>query len=260
VMRFAAFFAPLLLVVAGCPGKPKPTTAPSDPTPVAAARTQTDVIATDAGELGITPIKHAAMMMTFGGKHFFFDPWKEGDFTGLPKADVVFLTDIHPDHYDPEVLAKVRTPSTIVVAPQVVADKEPGVVVMKNGDTRDVAGVKVEAIPMYNLTRGPEEGKLFHDKGRGNGYVLTFGGKRVYVSGDTECIDEMKALQNIDVAFVCMNLPYTMTPAEAAACVDAFKPKIVFPFHYRESNTAEFASAIAKDAGIEVRQREWYPK
>jgi L-ascorbate metabolism protein UlaG (beta-lactamase superfamily) len=258
-MKLIALAPLTLLFAASCGGPGKPSSTGNGATS-GPARTQTDAIPTDAGELGITPIKHASMMMTFGGKHFFFDPWKEGNFDGLPKADVVFITDIHPDHYDPEGLGKVRTPATIVVGPQVVADKEPGVIVMKNGETRDVAGVKVEAVPMYNLVRGPEEGKLFHDKGRGNGYVVTFGGKRVYVSGDTECTDEMKALQNIDVAFVCMNLPYTMPPSEAAACVNAFKPKIVFPFHYRESNTAEFASAIAKDSGIEVRQRDWYPK
>ena len=252
-------FIPLAFLLATACGGPKPATTSGGDTTKAPARAQTDAIATDAGELGITPIKHATMMMTFGGKHFFFDPWKEASFDGLPKADVIFITDIHPDHYDPEALAKVRTASTIVVAPPVVAEKEAGALVMKNGDTRDVAGVKVEAIPMYNLVRGPEAGKLFHDKGRGNGYVLTFGGKRVYVSGDTECIDEMKALPNIDVAFVCMNLPYTMTPAEAAACVNAFKPKVVFPFHYRDSNLAEFTSAIAKDSGVEVRLREWYP-
>ena len=114
------------------------------------------------------------------------------------------------------------------------------------------------AVPMYNLKRGPQQGKLFHDKGRGNGYVLTFGDARVYVSGDTECAPEMKALKDIDVAFVCMNLPYTMPPAEAAECISAFKPKNVYPYHYRGSNLDELKSALAPEKDIDVRVRNWY--
>src|SRR5262249_46601103 len=119
-------------------------------------------------------------------------------------------------------------------------------------------GVAVEAIPMYNVTRGPAAGQLFHDKGRGNGYVLTLGSKRIYISGDTECIPEMKALKNIDVAFLCMNLPYTMPVSEAAECVKAFKPKIVYPYHYKGQNTQEFADALKDVKGVEVRLRNWY--
>ena len=127
---------------------------------------------------------------------------------------------------------------------------------------------------MYNLVRGPEAGKLFHDKGRGNGYVVTFGDKRVYLSGDTECTPEMKALTEIDVAFVCMNLPYTMTPEEAAGCVAAFDPKVVYPYHYGESDLTKFSSALAAEQGkdakaegqvahpvaSEIRLRDWYMK
>jgi L-ascorbate metabolism protein UlaG (beta-lactamase superfamily) len=111
---------------------------------------------------------------------------------------------------------------------------------------------------MYNKKRGPGGGKMFHDKGRGNGYVVTFGDKKVYLSGDTECIDEMKSLRDIDVAFVCMNLPYTMPPAEAAECIKAFKPRVVFPYHFRGSNLDELRSALADEKGIEVRVRSWY--
>jgi len=111
---------------------------------------------------------------------------------------------------------------------------------------------------MYNLQRGPSAGKLYHDKGRGNGYVLTFGDKRWYVSGDTECTAEMRALKNIDVAFVCMNLPYTMPPSEAAQCVRAFHPKVVFPYHFRNSDPKEFQSLLADEKGIDVRVRPWY--
>jgi L-ascorbate metabolism protein UlaG (beta-lactamase superfamily) len=121
-----------------------------------------------------------------------------------------------------------------------------------------VAGIEVEGVPMYNLTRGPQPGTLFHDKGRGNGYVLTLGDKRLYISGDTECIPEMKALRSIDVAFVSMNLPYTMPPGEAAECAKAFRPKVVYPYHFRGQNPQEFADALQGTPGVEVRIRTWY--
>jgi len=111
---------------------------------------------------------------------------------------------------------------------------------------------------MYNLTHGPAAGQLFHDKGRGNGYVVTLGGKRIYIAGDTEGIPEMRALKNIDVAFVPMNLPYTMTPAEAAVAVKTFRPRIVYPYHYSDSDVKAFAAALKGETGIEVRLRNWY--
>jgi L-ascorbate metabolism protein UlaG (beta-lactamase superfamily) len=129
---------------------------------------------------------------------------------------------------------------------------------MANGQTKTVAGVSIEAVPMYNLQRGPAAGQLFHTKGRGNGYLLTLGGKRVFIAGDTECVPEIKALKNIDVVFLPMNLPYTMPPAEAADCVKAFKPKIVYPYHFQGQKPEEFADAL-KGSGIEVRMLNWYP-
>jgi len=129
--------------------------------------------------------------------------------------------------------------------------------VLANGETKEIGGAKVTAVPMYNLQRGPEPGKLFHDKGRGNGYVVEVAGKRIYIAGDTECTDEMKALTNIDVAFVPMNLPYTMTPDEAAACVKAFAPKVLYPYHYGESDLSKLAEQVGP--ATEVRLREWYP-
>jgi L-ascorbate metabolism protein UlaG (beta-lactamase superfamily) len=129
---------------------------------------------------------------------------------------------------------------------------------MNNGEKKKFGDIEIEAIPMYNLQRGPQPGALYHTKGRGNGYVLTMGGKRIYISGDTEAIPEMRALKNIDVAFVCMNLPYTMTPEEAAAGVKAFRPKVVYPYHYKGSDLKVFAGALANEKGIEVRLREWY--
>jgi L-ascorbate metabolism protein UlaG (beta-lactamase superfamily) len=220
-----------------------------------------DTITTTKGDLAITPLNHATLVFEWTGKAIYVDPAPAAKYDKLPKADVILITDIHGDHMSPPTVASLRKPETSIVVPPAVASNLPpeGLVVMKNGETKQVAGFSVEAVPMYNLQRGPSPGQLYHDKGRGNGYVLTFGTTRVYLSGDTECTPEMKALKNIDVAFVCMNLPYTMPPSEAAECVKAFRPKIVYPYHYRGSNLDDFKSALADPKDIEVRIRNWYP-
>jgi L-ascorbate metabolism protein UlaG (beta-lactamase superfamily) len=223
----------------------------------AAGAAASDTFATSAGPLVVTPIHHASLRFDFAGKHIFVDPWTEGNLEGQPKADYIFVTDIHPDHLDQAAIDKLKTPTTIVVGPAAVGEKTALGVTLKNGESKDFGAFKAEAVPMYNLTRGPAAGKLFHDKGRGDGFVFTFGDKRVYDSGDTECTPEMKALKNIDVAFVCMNLPYTMPPSEAAECVKAFKPKVVYPFHFRGQDPSTFATMV-KDAPVEVRIRTWY--
>jgi L-ascorbate metabolism protein UlaG (beta-lactamase superfamily) len=143
------------------------------------------------------------------------------------------------------------------VAEQMTPDLRKNAAILTNGQTSELLGVKLEAIPMYNLT--PDRLK-FHSKGRGNGYVVTLGGKRIYLSGDTEDIPEMRALKNIDVAFICMNLPYTMTVEQAAQAVRAFKPRIVYPYHYRGSDLNKFKELVGTDAGVDVRLRDWYPK
>lgn len=223
------------------------------------AQAQSDVIQTSKGDLRITPINHASLLLQFDGKAIYVDPvGRAGDYSALPKADVILVTDVHGDHQDRAKIDQLKTATTVVVAPPAVASTITEAQTVSNGQKKSIAGIEIEAVPMYNLTRGPEPGKLFHDKGRGNGYVLTLGGKRLYLSGDTECIPEMKALKNIDVAFVCMNLPYTMTPGEAAGCVNAFQPKIVYPYHYGQSNLEEFSSAVKGTPGVEVRLRKWY--
>jgi L-ascorbate metabolism protein UlaG (beta-lactamase superfamily) len=153
----------------------------------------------------------------------------------------------------------VKKASTVIVAPEAVAKSVPGSTILRNGETKTIGAWTIEAIPMYNLTRGPAAGQLYHDKGRGNGYVITYGGLRIYVAGDTENIPEMRALKNIDVAFVCMNLPYTMPPEEAADAVKAFHPKVVIPYHYRGSDLAVFQKKL-EGTGIEVQLIDWYPK
>ena len=220
-----------------------------------AARQQSDSIPAQGGPIQITPITHATLTIEHGGKVIEVDPTGAGPFT---PGDLVLITDIHPDHLDTAALAKARKSGAPVVAPAAAGEKLQDATVMANGETKTVAGISIEAVPMYNLQRGPQTGQLFHTKGRGNGYILTLGDKRVYIAGDTECTSEMKALKNIDVAFIPMNLPYTMPPSEAAECVKAFKPKIVYPYHYRGQKPEEFAAAL-KGEPIEVRTREWYP-
>jgi L-ascorbate metabolism protein UlaG (beta-lactamase superfamily) len=210
------------------------------------------------GEVRVTPITHASLQLEYGGRVIHVDPTSPGDYSKAAQADLILVTDIHPDHLDPAAIAKVRKPGAPVVAPSAAAEKIENPTVIANGETKTVAGISIEAVPMYNLQRGPAPGQLFHTKGRGNGYILTLGSKRVYVAGDTECTDEMRALKDIDIAFVPMNLPYTMPPAEAAECVKAFKPKVVYPYHYRGQNPEEFKAAL-KDVPVEVRLLEWYP-
>jgi L-ascorbate metabolism protein UlaG (beta-lactamase superfamily) len=224
--------------------------------PKAAADPKPEVVDTKSGPWTFHAVHHGTVWFEAGGKVVWVDPFSEGDLSG-PKADLVLITDIHADHYDPKGLAAVTKDGSRVIGPQVVADKDSGVVVMKNGETRDEGPFKISAIPMYNLTRGPEPGKLFHDKGRGNGYVIAFADKRVYFSGDTECTDEMKALKDIDLAFVCMNLPYTMPPSEAAQCISAFKPKVLVPYHYRGSNLADLDAPLAS-SGVAIHPHAFY--
>lgn len=223
------------------------------------AGSQTQVFATSAGPVRITPLNHASTLIEAGGKVIYLDPAKPVDFSGKPKADLILITDIHGDHMDPEAIKAVTKAGTEILAPPAVVQTVTTGKAIANGETKTWQDWSIEAIPAYNLKRGPSPGKLFHDKGRGNGYVLSYGGKRFYFSGDTEGVPEMRALKNIDVAFVCMNLPYTMTPEEAADAVKAFHPRIVIPYHYRGSDLSVFQKDL-EGSGIEVRLLDWYPK
>jgi len=212
---------------------------------------------TPAGPLQLTPIQHASLMIKAGGKILYVDP-ALGRYDALPKADYILITDIHSDHMAPAVVDKLRKQATVILAPSAVAATVKDATVISNGESRTIGDFKVDAIPMYNLHPGPD-GVFMHEKGRGNGYVLTYGGKRFYFSGDTEGIPEMKALKNIDVAFVCMNLPYTMSALAAAEAVKAFHPAVVYPYHYRGGGVdpKDFVRAL-DGSGIEVRLRNWY--
>jgi L-ascorbate metabolism protein UlaG (beta-lactamase superfamily) len=210
------------------------------------------------GDIIITPITHASFQLEHDGKVIHVDPTSPGDYSKAKQADLILVTDIHQDHLDPAAISRVRKQGTPVVAPLAAAEQIENPTVISNGETKTVAGISIEAVPMYNLQRGPAPGQFFHTKGRGNGYILTLGSKRVYIAGDTECTPEMRALKNIDIAFIPMNLPYTMPPLEAAECVKAFRPKVVYPYHYRGQNPEEFKAAL-KDVPVEVRLLEWYP-
>jgi L-ascorbate metabolism protein UlaG (beta-lactamase superfamily) len=216
-----------------------------------------DVIKTSAGDLEITFIGHGSLMMNLGGKVIHVDPYgKLTDYSKLPKADIILLTHEHQDHLDLRAVQAVQGTNTTVVLTAKCAEKLPGKLLMGNGDTRTVQGIRIEAVPAYNLVNKREDGQPFHPKGVGNGYVLTIGDKRIYIAGDTENTPEMKALENIDVAFLPMNLPYTMTPEMVADAAKAFKPKILYPYHFGETDPAKLVSLLKDTPAIEVRVRK----
>ncbi|TLV02258.1 MBL fold metallo-hydrolase [Dyadobacter luticola] len=225
-----------------------------------------DAIKTSKGDLKVQPLNHATMALTWNGKTIYADPYGGAKtFTGIATPDLIIITDIHGDHFDVATLDAIDLGKAVIVAPKAVVDMmseklKAKTTVLNNGQTIEKLGVSITAIPMYNL---PEAADAKHTKGRGNGYVLKFGDKSVYISGDTSGIPEMRALKNIDVAFVCMNLPYTMDIKEAASAVLDFKPKIVYPYHYRGQNgfsdTAAFKKLVNEgDSKIDVRLKDWY--
>jgi L-ascorbate metabolism protein UlaG (beta-lactamase superfamily) len=212
---------------------------------------------TSAGPVVFTPIYHASTMIEAGGKVIYVDPAKPADLTGLPPADLILISDIHTDHMDKDDVAMLSKEGTAIIAPPAVAETITTAQKLSNGETTTWENWKIEAIPMYNIVRKRDNGEPYHPKGRGNGYVLTYGGKRFYFSGDTEGIPEMRALKNIDVAFVCMYDRPTMSPEEAADAVLAFRPKVVIPYHYGTSDPKIFAKKL-EGSGIDVRLLNWY--
>lgn len=217
---------------------------------------ETDVIKTSAGDLKITFVGHGTLMFNFGGKVIHVDPFSAlADYNLLPQADLILLTHEHKDHLDLKALNTVRTEKTVVVLTETCAKQVQGGIVMMNGDVKTVEGLKIEAVPAYNIVHKRDTGQPFHPKGVGNGYIISFGDKRVYVAGDTENVPEMKGLKNIDIAFLPMNLPYTMTPEMVAEGAKAFKPKILYPYHFGETDTSKVVSLLKGAPEIEVRIR-----
>ncbi len=212
---------------------------------------------TSAGPLRLTPVKHASLMLEAGGQVVHIDPWGEANYAGAPQADIILITHTHGDHLDPKALARVRKAGTVLIAPEAVAATVAGVKVLRNGQETEVGKWRIAAVPMYNLQRGPSPGRVYHEKGVGNGYVVGYGGFRLYVAGDTENIPEMRSLGSIDVALIPMNLPYTMTAEEAAEAVKTFKPKVAIPYHYRGTDLSIFQKALG-GSGVEVKIVDWY--
>ena len=216
-----------------------------------------DVIETSGGDLEITFIGHGTLMFSFDGKVIHVDPWSRlADYSKLPKADMILLTHHHGDHLDAVAIKQLRSDSTVVVLTELCAGTVKGGMVMKNGDKQTVMGIDVLAVPAYNIVHKRDNGEVYHPKGEGNGYVLTFGDTRVYIAGDTENTPEMKALENIDYAFLPMNLPYTMTPEMVADAVSAFKPKVLYPYHYGDTDLSELVELLKDNQDTEIRFRK----
>ena len=215
-----------------------------------------DIITTSKGDLEINFIGHGSLMFTYKNIVIQVDPFsKLADYATFPKANLILITHEHGDHQDQGALEKVRTDRTILILTETCAARVSGGIVMKNGDVETVGGLTIEAIPAYNLVHMRSEGVPFHPQGTGNGYVITFGNIRVYVAGDTENIPEMKNLKNIDYAFLPMNPPYTMTPEMVADAAKAFKPKVLYPYHFGNTKTSDLEALMKDTPGVEVRVR-----
>lgn len=220
-------------------------------------RPERDVIPTSQGDLEISFLGHGTLMMAFGGKVLHVDPYGEvADYASLPKADLVLVTHEHSDHLDPAALKAVMKPGTVLVGARSCAARLAGAVILANGETRTVLGLPIEAVAAYNIVHQRPDGVPFHPKGAGNGYIVTFGDKRIYIAGDTENTPEMKALTGIDVAFLPMNLPYTMTPEQVADAARTFRPKVLYPYHYGDTDTTRLLGLLRGENGIEVRIRK----
>lgn len=205
----------------------------------------------------ITFIGHGTLMFRHDGKVIHVDPWSElADYSKLPKADLILVTHEHRDHLDLKAIEAVRTPGTVVAASEAAARQIRGAVTMRNGDKKTLAGFTVEAVPAYNIVHMRSPGVPYHPKGAGNGYIIRFDFRRVYIAGDTENTPEMKALTGIYAAFLPMNLPYTMTPEMVADAAKAFKPRILYPYHFGKTDVSKLVDLLKDEKGIEVRIRK----
>jgi L-ascorbate metabolism protein UlaG (beta-lactamase superfamily) len=212
---------------------------------------------TEAGVVEITPIFHASVMIQAGGDTIYVDPAPPANISGLKPGGLILITDIHGDHMNVADITALSNANTETIAPAAVQATVKTAKTLANGESTEWHKWKITAVPMYNIRNNMPNGTPYHPKGRGNGYVLSYGGKNFYFAGDTEGTPEMRALKDIDVAFIPMNLPYTMTPEDAADAVKAFRPKVAIPYHYRGQDVQKFAKAL-EGTGIEVRILDWY--
>lgn len=216
----------------------------------------TDTFQTSGGELRITFVGHGSLYFIYENKVIHVDPVGQyGDYSSMPKADLILVTHEHRDHLDLNTIEMIRKEGTQIIANKAAADQIPGALAIANGEVREVFGIKIEAVAAYNLVHMRSPGVPYHPKGQGNGYVIIFGDKRVYVAGDTENTPEMKALKHIDIAFLPMNLPYTMTPEMVTDAAKGFRPKVLYPYHYGDTDPARLLELLKDTAGIEVRIR-----
>ena len=218
---------------------------------------ETDTIVTGSGDLRITFIGHGSLMCQFNELNIHIDPVSDmGDYSQLPKADIILVTHSHYDHFKAETIEMLMKENTeLIISDDCSKDAENGIV-MNNGESRVVKGLNVEAVPAYNIKHEMSPGKPFHPRGVGNGYVITFGEKKLYIGGDTENIPEMENLKDIDIAFLPMNLPYTMTPEMTADAALKFKPKILYPYHFGDTDTGKLIDLLKEYPEIEIRIRD----
>jgi L-ascorbate metabolism protein UlaG (beta-lactamase superfamily) len=217
---------------------------------------EVDTYKTSKGDLKITFLGHGTLMFEWNNQVIHVDPVsKEADYTTLPKADLILVTHEHGDHLDQTAINTIKKDKTTILLTQICFDKIKEGIVLKNGEKKIIGEITVDAVPAYNIQNKRNDGKPFHPKGEGNGYVLTLGDKKVYIAGDTENIPEMKDLKNIDIAFLPMNLPYTMTPEMTADAAKMVKPKVLYPYHYGNTQTAKLTELLKNEKGIEVKIR-----
>lgn len=221
------------------------------------AQYEKDIIPTSQGDLTITFIGHGTLILTFQDKIIHIDPWSNlADYRHLPKADIILLTHEHTDHLDVKAIELIKKDDTVIVLTEDCLKKIKTGLLMKNGDTQVVKDIEIKAVPAYNIQHKRDNGEPFHPKGIGNGYLLKFGNVTIYIAGDTENIPEMADLKNIDVAFLPMNLPYTMTPEMVAETAKIIKPKILYPYHYGNTETKRIIELLREEKDIEVRIRK----
>jgi L-ascorbate metabolism protein UlaG (beta-lactamase superfamily) len=214
-----------------------------------------DKIVTSAGNVNMFFLGHASLLFRIDNYAIYFDPVEGfGDYKNLPKADLILITHDHPDHLDTGLIDKIKKEGTLVFCNDGSLTKIPWAMPLKAGDRQEINKIVIEAVPAYNIVNERAKGQPFHPKGAGIGYVLTIGNKRFYVAGDSENTPEMKALKNIEVAFLPMNLPYTMTPEMVADAAKAFKPAILYPYHYGETDVNKLVTLL-KDTDIKVQIR-----
>ena len=218
---------------------------------------ESDVFSTAAADLRITFIGHGSLLFNFDKVNIYVDPdGRLADFSRLPKADLILITHQHRDHFDLETIRLLSRDSTLIFVSPVCQPLPPAAHILKNGENAQACGVAIAAVPAYNIVHQRANGQPFHPRGKGNGYVLTFAGLRVYVAGDTENIPEMRELKDIAVAFLPMNIPYTMTPEMTAMAAQAIKPRVLYPYHFSDTDPQKLVDLLKDEATIEVRIRK----